>query len=225
MTPYLRAGIPGDFRPFACLEPDGRLTGHDVELLEALAREAGMELRIVPTDWTGLAEGLGRDYEVAAGGVSITPEREARGDFLPAYAPFWKTGIVRREALGRFRSPEDLNDPSVTVIKNPGGTNERWVDANLTRARVILEPDNVAIPSRVAAGDGDLMVTDITEARHYAALDERLAVLPFPLTPVQTKGIWMAKGWADASRLRNAWTRLEEDDTLRRLLARWELEA
>lgn len=238
MTDQLIAGIPGDFRPFACLEADGRLHGHDVALLEALAGRAGFSLQWIRTDWATLAAGLGHRYDVAAGGVTITPEREKLGWFLPAYAPFWKTGLVRKADLARFPNTSSLNRPDVRVIKNPGGTNEQWVDSHLSRAALTLDADNVAIPDRIARGEGDLMVTDVTEARHYAALDERLAVLPFALTPITMKGVWVAKGDAQGTpscggigrrelfeRLLGAWRTLAADGTLSRLAVQYGVNA
>lgn len=219
----LRAGIPGDFRPFACRETDGLLHGHDIDLLEMLAQKAGFSVEWVETDWSSLSAGLGRDFDVAAGGVTITPERAASGRFLPGYAPFWKTGIVRREDLSRFSGPETLDKPDVVVIKNPGGTNELWVDANLRHACIKLDADNVAIPGRIASGEGDLMITDVTEAKHYAERDERLAVLPFALTPIEFKGVWVADDAGLHDRLVCAWRRLHQEGILSMLSQRYGL--
>ena len=100
-----------------------------------------------PTFMTDLAEGR---FDIAAGGVSWVPERARLTDALPRYAPFAKVALIRRDSIERFQTPEDLNQPDVRVIKNPGGTNERWVDANLTRAQVATVADNATIPARIA---------------------------------------------------------------------------
>ena len=85
----------------------------------------------------GLAAGR---FDLAAGGVSWTPERARITTALPRYAPFGKVALIRRAAAERFQTPEDLNQPGVRVIKNPGGTNERWVDEHLTRRRYRPSP-------------------------------------------------------------------------------------
>ena len=47
-TKTLRVGTPGDYRPFAMKE-NGRYVGHDVELLEAMAKAAGWKIEYVDT--------------------------------------------------------------------------------------------------------------------------------------------------------------------------------
>ena len=170
--PKLRIGIPGDYLPFGIINEDSPLgfAGHDVDLAAELCREAGLAPLFVLTTWptfmTDLAEGR---FDIAAGGVSWVPERARLTDALPRYAPFAKVALIRRDSIERFQTPEDLNQPDVRVIKNPGGTNERWVDANLTRAQVATVADNATIPARIANEVGDVMITDSfakASARH-----------------------------------------------------------
>ena len=177
--PKLRIGIPGDYLPFGIINEDSPLgfAGHDVDLAAELCREAGLAPLFVLTTWptfmTDLAEGR---FDIAAGGVSWVPERARLTDALPRYAPFAKVALIRRDSIERFQTPEDLNQPDVRVIKNPGGTNERWVDANLTRAQVATVADNATIPARIANEVGDVMITDSFEAHWYASRDVRLTL-------------------------------------------------
>lgn len=229
----LRVGIPGDFIPFALREGNdrnGRLVGHDAELVELLADRAGFSDRLVlcPSTWKTLFSDLvsGR-VDLVCGGVSGTPERYRAAVALPRYAPFWKTGLVRRENFERFAGleVEAFDRETLRVIKNPGGTNETWVDANLKHARVRLHPVNEEIPGLIAAGEGDLMITDVTEARWYAARDARLAVLPQHFTPVEYKAFFVRRDFAGTRSLERAWESLAEDGTLAKLAHRWGIDA
>ncbi len=226
----LRVGIPGDFIPFALRDAEGNVVGHDAELLELLAERAGFAGRVVlcASAWKSLFSDLvsGR-VDLVCGGVSVTPERCRTATALPRYAPFWKTGLVRREDRERFAGLEvkAFDNENFRVVKNPGGTNETWVDANLTHARVRLHPVNEEIPGLIAAGEGDLMVTDVTEARWYAARDARLAVLAQRFTPVEYKAFYVRRGFAGVEALRRAWEDLAADGALSELARRWGIDA
>ena len=217
----IAVGIPGDYRPFAMREAQG-LCGLDVDLLRALAREIGCGVRFVETDWPSqLAELERGDFDVAAGGVTRTEERARRALLLPDYAPFTKAAIVRRADLDRFPDVEAMNRPEVRVIRNPGGTNESWVCAHLPRASHEVDPMNARIPDRIAAGEGDLMVTDLWEARWYAAHDARLAVARTvePLSETLFKVVMVRRELRGLhAALREAWHALEAEGRFARIL-------
>ena len=124
------------------------------------------------------------------GGSTRSPARALTADFLPAYAPFGKVALVNVKMKNKFRTLDDLTQPDVRVIKNPGGTNEAFVLANLTRAKVSTHDKNSEIPGLIAEGRGDVMITENAEAKLYAKKDKRLhaAFLENPLTPVNYMG-------------------------------------
>lgn len=237
--PALRIGIPGDYLPFGIIDEGSAagFAGHDVDLAEALCAEAGLAPVFVLTSWSALMRDLAEGvFDVAAGGVSWTAERARVSDPLPRYAPFAKVALVRRQEAERFRTPEDLNDPAVRVIKNPGGTNELWVNAHLTRSVVSTVSDNASIPARIANGLGDVMITDSFEACWYAARDVRLTVAMNGrrLSPLAWKTMLVRRGARRpalpgrspasellAPALLSAWGRLERAGVIGRLAERW----
>ena len=135
-TKTLRVGTPGDYRPFAMKE-NGRYVGHDVELLEAMAKAAGWKVEYVDTTWPKLSADFKADkFDVAMGGITPTVARLKLGAFLPGYVTFGKVDARERfegETVHHARKPS--NRPDVCVIKNPGGTNELYVNQHLTKAR------------------------------------------------------------------------------------------
>ena len=123
----LRVGTPADYRPFA-MDENGAIVGHDIDVIEAMAAAAGWKVEYVKTPWKGIEAGVKENrFDVAVGGITQTLARTSWGAFLPGYAPFGKVALVRKSELGKYRTLEDLNQPSVRVIKNPGGTNEQFV--------------------------------------------------------------------------------------------------
>ena len=86
-----------------------------------------------------------------------------------------KTVLCRAEDADKYISLESINRPEVRVMENPGGLNEKFARANLSRANLMIHPVNEEIPGLVASGRADVMITEILEAEYYASQDPRLA--------------------------------------------------
>jgi cyclohexadienyl dehydratase len=156
----LRIGTTGDYAPFS-LESTGSLRGIDIELAINLAQQLGVEPRFVRTSWPTLMRDLqaGR-FDIAASGISITPDRAAVASFSPAYHRDGKTPIARCSQRERYASLSAIDQPNVRVVVNPGGTNERFARERLTRAQVRVYEDNKSIFDEIVAGRADVMITD-----------------------------------------------------------------
>jgi cyclohexadienyl dehydratase len=164
----LRVGTTGDYAPFS-LEMGGALDGSDIQLARQLADKLRARPVFVRTSWSSLLGDLGQGlFDLAMGGVSITPAREAQGTFSVPYSTGGKTLLARCADAGKYASLGSVDRPKVRVIVNPGGTNEQYVRANLHEARIVVFPDNRTIFEEIAAGRADVMITDDVEAELQA---------------------------------------------------------
>jgi cyclohexadienyl dehydratase len=165
----LRVGLTGDYAPYSLRGADDQIAGADVSMARELAKMLGVTLVIVPTTWKTLQADLAADrYDIAMGGVSVTPDRAAVGDFSIPVLHDGKRPIVRCTDKDRYTSINSIDRPDVRVVVNPGGTNERFAKANLPHARLAEHPDNRTIFDEIAAGHADVMVTDGAEVDYQA---------------------------------------------------------
>ncbi len=159
----LRIGTTGDYAPFSA-ESQDRLSGVDIDLVQALARKLDAKPIFVHTSWPTLLDDLRSNrFDLAIGGVSATPARDAAAAVSIPYLSGGKTLLARCGDAHRFDSLAAVDRPDVRVIVNPGGTNEQYVRAHLHRARVIVYPSNTTIFDQLLANRADVMITDDVE--------------------------------------------------------------
>jgi chorismate mutase-like protein len=175
----LRVGTTGDYKPFSYRDPaNGDFVGLDIELAQSLAKSLGVKLELVPTSWPALMKdfGAGR-FDIGMSGISVTLERQQRAFFSQPYQRDGKTPIARCTDASRFQTLQQIDQPGVRVVFNPGGTNERFAREHLRQAQLIVFPDNTRVFDEIVAGRADLMMTDAIETRLQARLHPELCAI------------------------------------------------
>ena len=210
----LRVGTAGDYQPMSYLDPaTGRYVGFDASLAEDLAGALGVELEYVPTTWPTLMEDtLAGKFDLAICGITITEARKEQALMSAGYLGNGKTVLCRAEDAEKYTSLEAINRPEVRVMENPGGLNEKFARENLPDATLIIHDVNQEIPGLIAAGEADVMITEIMEAGYYVGQDSRLAapLIYEPFTHGEL-GVLMPKGSETLLNFVNAFLAQEED--------------
>ena len=159
----LRVCSPGDYKPFALAKPDGSFEGIDIDLIEAAAKALGVQVEMVKTSWPKLLDDYTEKCDVAVGGISSSTDRAKRVGLMSAYMVNGKAPIALCTNTKKFQTVADMNKPTVTVITNPGGSNEKFVRANLPNAKVVVYNDNVTIFDEIVKGNADVMISESVE--------------------------------------------------------------
>ena len=197
----IRIGTTGDYIPMSYLNPaTGEYEGIDAELSKIIADSLGVAIEYVPTTWPTLAADVqAGKFDIALCGISRNFARAKTMAMSDAYGEglFGKTILCCKSDAKKFKTVADLNKPSVRIMINPGGTNEKFARANLSQAKLIVHEENADIPIQVAEGKADIMITETVEAISWIKREPRLAAplidKPFAGT-IHSCGILMAKG-------------------------------
>lgn len=222
-------GTTGDYRPLSYKEENGEYWGYGIDVALLIAEKLDVKAEFVQTSWPTLtADTLEtpQKFDFAIGGITITDKRKETMLMSNGYLSNGKTILCRTENAGKYRSLSDIDKKDVRVMVNPGGLNEKFARENLVNAQIIVFNQNEEIPNKIAEGNADIMITEITEAPWYIQNDTRLAspLLKEPFTHGEI-GILMQKGQDDLLSLVNEiLQQMEQDGTLSRLRQKYGLQ-
>ena len=200
----MRVCTPGDYKPFSLAKADGTFEGIDVDLVQAMAKSLGVEARFVKTSWPKLLDDFVEKCDLAVGGISVTLDRQKRAFFTTPYMVNGKAPITKCENVAKFQSVADIDKPGVTVIENPGGSNERFARANFKQAKIVIFNDNTTIFDEILKGNADVMISESVETIVQAKLRPGLCAVN-PDKPLQygemayliPRGDPVFKAWVD----------------------------
>ena len=215
-------GTTGDYRPLSFCEPDGTYWGFGIEVANEIAKRLGVTPTFKKTSWPTLTADVlaePQKFDLAIGGITITDARRETMLMSEGYLVNGKTILCRASEADCYKSLADIDKPEIRVMVNPGGLNEKFANESLTHATIIVHPKNEEIPSLIAEGEADVMITEITEAPYYVQTDNRLAapLLNKPFTHGEI-GMLMRKGQEDLLQLVNdVIQQLKSDGSLRQL--------
>ena len=200
----LRICTPGDYKPFSVQRADGAFEGLDIELVQAAAKSLGVETEIVKSSWPTLMKDFVDKCDVGVGGISVNTERQKSAFFTVPYMVNGKAPITRCENVAKFQTVADIDKPGVTVVENPGGSNERFARAHFKQARIVIHDDNTTIFDEILKGKADVMISESVETLVQQKLRPGLCAVN-PDKPLQygemawllPRGDTVFKAWID----------------------------
>lgn len=219
----LRVCTPGDYKPFSIAKPDGSFEGIDVDFANAIAKGLGARTEFVKTSWPKLMDDFIGKCDIAVGGISVSLDRQKRAFFTDPYMVNGKAAITRCADVAKFQTVADIDKPGVTVIENPGGSNERYARATFKQAKIVMFDDNTTIFDEILKGRADVMISESVEAKVQQKLRPGLCAVN-PDKPLQygemayllPRGDVAFKAWVDQ------WLHLaRENGDYDRTLAAW----
>jgi len=124
-------GTDNSFVPFE-FQKDGKLTGFDVDLMKAIAEEAGFKVNFKTTNFDGIIPGLQtKSFDMAIAGIGITEERKKAIDYSE---PYYESGlgIGVKKSNDDIKEIEDLKDKKIAT--RLGSTSADYIKKNLDGA-------------------------------------------------------------------------------------------
>lgn len=173
------------FAPFEFVDPsktgDDQYVGVDIEIAKYIAEKIGVELRIVPLDFTAVLAGIADGkYDMAISAIAYSPSRAEAMRLSNVYKP--NSGgygfLTRTEDVDKYSSVEDLKD--AVVITQSGSVQESLYNQNVKACKEFKLVANMTDGYlAVAEGKADVCICSTESAQLYAEANGGLAIPDF----------------------------------------------
>lgn len=149
---------PG-YMPFEMTDKKGEIIGFDVDMAKKMAKEMGVNLKLIPTAWDGIIAALVTGKcDIIMSGMTITQQRNLQVNFADPYIVIGQTVLIKKDLP--VKSVKELDDPKYTIVTKLGVTGEIAARKFFKKAKIVTfetESDGVA---EVLNGKGDAFVYD-----------------------------------------------------------------
>lgn len=178
-TGVLKVGTTGDWNPMTMKDPaTNTYNGYDIDVMTELAKDLGVEVEFVPTDWKTLVSGVTSGKYHLTGSASISPARAKAAGYTTSYFSLATVPLILSANADRFADWGDLDKAGVTVAATLGTTQEKQVKQFFPNA----EHRIVEAPARdfqeVLAGRADAHITSNVEANKLVAKYPQMMIVP-----------------------------------------------
>lgn len=153
-------GVFSDKNPFGYVDNDGKFQGYDVYFAERIAKDLGVELKLVHVEAASRVEFLETaKVDIILANFTVTDERKEKVDFA---LPYMKValGVVSPDSA-IITDAEQLNGKTLIVVK--GTTAESYFTENYPDVKLQKYDEYNEAYSALQDGRGDAFSTDNTE--------------------------------------------------------------
>jgi len=179
-TGVLKVGTTGDWNPMTVKDPaSNSYKGYDIDVMTELAKDMGVELEFVATDWKTLVNGvIGGNYHMT-GSASVSPARMKVAGFSESYISVQIQPYTTANKADRFDGWESINKADVKVAATLGTTFEKQVKEWFPDAEIKAIEAPALQHQEVLSGRSDVFVTSNIEG---ATLIEKFdKIVPIPI--------------------------------------------
>ncbi|WP_085992892.1 glutamine ABC transporter substrate-binding protein [Oceanobacillus senegalensis] len=209
------------FVPFEFRDENGEYTGFDIELIKAIAEEAGFEIELETTNFDGIIPGLQTgQFDIAIAGISITEERKKVIDYSD---PYYESGLAIGVPIDNdeIKGIEDLEGK--TIATRLGSTSSAYIKENIEGA----EPNEYEQLDQaylaVENGSADAVLYDAPNVKYYIQTEgkDSLKVVG-DLYQAEDYGIAITKGNEElVTAINDALATLRENGTYDEIYEKW----
>lgn len=177
----LRACIWPEYYSITYRNPKTReLSGIDIALTQELAKELGVKVRYVDSNFSQLYDALEQDRcDVATHAIGITAERLARLQFSQAYLKSGLFAVTLKNKDG-LQSWDSLDQPGRVIAVAAGTLMEGVMAKSLKKAKLVKVQAPGTREQEVLSGRADAFMTDYPYSLRMIELTDWAAVIPAP---------------------------------------------
>jgi len=223
----LRIAVENAYNPFNFIdETTGEAVGYDYDLFNEACERLKCDPVFVETSWDTIVAVMGGQaeadtFDVAADGITITPERAVYVDFSQPYISLRQVLLVRADESRFTNIQEFAANPDLLLGAQAGTTNYDLSVENVGEARVVVFDSYGLFVQAIIQGDIDgALIDDVAGLGYVGANPGALKLTGDPLTS-EDLGFAFPKGSALVGPINAALTAMETDGTLPTIYDKW----
>ena len=206
----LKVGM-STFEPWAMKDKNGKFIGFEIDVAQRLAKDLGVKLQLVPTEWSGIIPSLltGK-FDMIIGGMSIRADRALKVNFTIPYNTTGVSMVAHKDKAKGFSSTDDFNKSDVTLVARTGTSAAAAAKKVMPKARLLLFDQEPQALQELLNGNAHAFVSSAPKPAFEAVKHDEL-FLPFSGTfTSEPNAIAVRKGDPDTLNVLNSWIRAVE---------------
>lgn len=150
----IRIGVEANYPPFSQMAPDGKFSGFDIDIANAICAQIKAECTLVSQEWDGMMPALNaKKFDMIVASMSITEDRKKAADFSDSYYDIPSAWIAK---AGSFKDVNAATLKGKKIIVTRNTPRAKFVQENFKDSEVLLVAKEAEVTMELAAGRGDI---------------------------------------------------------------------
>lgn len=181
------------YAPFAFENKDKQIVGFDVDIINAIAKNQGLKIKLVNTPWSGIFAALNDgDVDLIISGVTINDKRKQSYDFSPSY--FAAKQLIAVPKGSTVTALKDLAGKKIAVVNASTADDIVSREFGKTSPNIRRFESTPLIISELVGGGVDAAVGDNGVIAYRVAQNADLKTVDDKSFPEEGFGIVVKKG-------------------------------
>jgi len=181
------------YAPFAFENKDKQIVGFDIDIIQAVAKNQGLKIKLVNTPWSGIFAALNNgDVDLIISGVTINEKRKQSYDFTPSY--FAAKQLIAVPKSSKVTSLKELEGKKIAVVNASTADDVVSREFGKTNPNLRRFESTPLIISELAGGGVDAAVGDNGVIAYRVSQNPDLKTVDDKSFPEEGFGIVVKKG-------------------------------
>ena len=150
----VRIGVEANYPPFSQMGIDGKFSGFDIDIANAICTAMKAECTLVSQEWDGMMPALNaRKFDMIVASMTISDERLKVADFSDSYYDI-PSNFIAKTGVYKDINPATLKGKTIIVTRNT--PRAKYIAENYKDSQVLQVAKEADVSMELSAGRGDL---------------------------------------------------------------------
>lgn len=153
-TGKIRVGVEGNYPPFSQIGTDGKLSGFDIDIANAVCAELKSECVFVQQEFDGMIPALNaKKFDMIVASMTITDERKKAVEFSDSYYDVPSRFVAKDGAFKNYE-PATLKGKTILVLRN--SPRAKYLTETYKDSTILPVDKESSVYMELTAGRGDI---------------------------------------------------------------------